>query len=128
MKAAPRVRAPIFRISLGNATLLSVLYLLFATLNDLARRLFTWRWSELLAEHLEEFPARTLRWAGLFSALRQAYLEGLIGTLGVRLLLGLTMVVLIYALAMAVGVMMWVGRWAYEKVQPKAKGGGAGAE
>lgn len=122
------MRAPIFRISLGNATLLSVLYLLVATLNDLARRQFTWRWSERLAEHLEEFPARTLRWVGLFDELRRAYLEGLIGTLGVRMLLGLTMVVVIYALAMWVGAVMWAGRWAYEKLQPDERNGGAGAE
>jgi hypothetical protein len=111
--------APIFRISLGNATLLSVLYLVAATLSDVARRVFTWRWTEVVSEHLEEFPARTLRWFGLFGPLRSAYLEGLLGPLAVRLVLGLTMVALIYALAMTVGAMMWVARWAYEKTQER---------
>ena len=85
---------------------------------DVARRVFNWRWAELASEHLEEFPARTLRWAGLFAPLRSAYLEGLIGPMMVRVALGLTMVVLIYALAMFVGALMWGGRWAYEKTLP----------
>jgi predicted lipid-binding transport protein (Tim44 family) len=115
--------APIFKISLANATLLSAVYLAVAALTDVLRRVFNWRWAELASEHLEEFPARTLRWAGLFGSLRGAYLEGLIGPLMVRVALGLTMVVLIYALAMFVGVMMWVGRWAYEKTQPQKPAG-----
>jgi hypothetical protein len=111
--------APIFRISLGNATLLSVLYLVVAIGSDIARRVFTWRWTELVSEHLEEFPARTLRWVGLFGPLRSAYLEGLVGPLMVRVVLGLTMVALIYLLAMAVGTLMWVARWAWEKTQAR---------
>jgi hypothetical protein len=117
---APPQPAPIFRISLGNATLLSVLYLVLATLNDVARRLFTWRWTEVLSDHLEEFPARTLRWFGLFKPLKEAYLTELIGPLAVRISLGLTMVVLIYALALGVGVMMWVVRFVYLKVNAPA--------
>jgi hypothetical protein len=111
--------APIFRISLGNATLLSVLYLVVATVNDLARRLFNWRFTEVLSDHLEEFPARTLRWFGLFGPLREAYVAELVGPLGVRLALGLTMVLLIYALALWVGAMMWTARFVYTKVQAR---------
>ncbi len=113
--------APLFRISLGNATLLSVVYLAAATLNDVLRRVFNWRLAEVVSEHLEEFPARTLRWAGLFGPLRSAYLEGLIGPLLVRVALGLTMVALIYALALFVGGMMWVARWVWEKAKARTK-------
>lgn len=108
-------RAPLFRISLGNATLLSVLYLATAAVTDVLRRWFTWRWAEFLSEALEEFPARALRWVGLFGPLRRAYLEGEVSALSVRLLLGLTMVVVIFSLAMLVGSLMWVGREVYER-------------
>jgi hypothetical protein len=114
--------APIFKISLGNATLLSVSYLVIATLNDIARRVFNWRFTEVVSDHLEEFPARTLRWAHLWRPLKDAYVQELIGPLGVRLSLGLTMVVLIYALAMFVGALMWLVRFVYLKVQAHGPG------
>lgn len=101
-------RVPVFKISLTNATLLSALYLLVASAVELIRRVWNPRWVERVSLSMEAFPARTLELLGLFQPLLDAYrTDALTGT-QVRLLYGLTTVIIIFALGMAVGVLMWL--------------------
>lgn len=112
-------RVPIFRISLANATLLTGVYLAVAVVVNLVRRQWTPRWAELLAEHLEDFPARTLKLVGLFDPLRQAYLDGQVSHFAVRCAMGLTVAVVIYATALLVGCLMWAVRavWLWKQAR-----------
>lgn len=97
---------PFFRISLSNATLLSVLYLGAAVALELIRRAFDFAWCERALRALEAFPARILEWVGLLEPLRRAFLDDKIGQLHVRLIYGLTTVAIIFVLAVGVGGLM----------------------
>lgn len=99
---------PVFRISLANASLLSGLYLLFAALVEVVRRIWNPRWIDRVSLSLEAFPARTLELVGLFEPLRRAWVEGRINQLEVRLIYGLTTIVIIFTLGSAVGAVMWL--------------------
>jgi hypothetical protein len=107
MNAAPRP-VPVFRISFTNATVLSTIYLLVATVVELLRRSVNPRWAERVSLALEAFPARTLELLGLFEPLRRAWVQGALSDTGVRLIYGLTTIALIFALGLAVGLGMWV--------------------
>jgi hypothetical protein len=99
-------RVPAFRVSLANATLLSAAYLLVAAAVEALRRTYNWRWVERLALALEAFPARLLKFFGLLEPLRRAWVEGAISDLQVRLIYGVTVVGLIYALGLVVGLLL----------------------
>ena len=101
-------RIPVFRISMKNATVLSALYLVFAAAVELTRRLFAFRWAESLSKALEEFPARVLHLVGLFEPLRDAYLRGNVNELVVRLAYGVTVVVIVFAMGLIVGGLLWL--------------------
>ena len=106
-------KIPVIRISLTNASILSGLYLLVAIAVELVRRTWNPRWVERVSRSLEDFPARTLELFGLFEPLRSAWVEGKISPLGVRLIYGLTTILVIFALGLAVGGVMWlIGRLA----------------
>ena len=99
---------PIFRISLYNATLLSGMYLLAATVLELVRRNFPARWADKACLEMEKFPARTLDLVGLLDPLKRAYAWGQVTDWQVRIAFGLTTIGLIFALAMLVGGGMWI--------------------
>ena len=99
---------PIFRISVYNATLLSGTYLLIATVLEVIRRNFTARWAEKGCLEMEKFPARTLDLIGLLDPLKRAYAWGDVSDWQVRVVFGLTTIVLIFILAMLVGGGMWL--------------------
>lgn len=99
---------PVFKISVANASLLSGAYLAVAVGVELVRRAWNPRWIDRVALSLEAFPARTLELLGLFEPLRQAWAEGRLGTLEVRLLYGVTTVGIIFSLGLLVGAVMWV--------------------
>jgi hypothetical protein len=98
---------PVFRISLTNATMLSVLYLVIAVVVEVVRRTSNARWAEQLSLALESFPARTLDLLGVLDPLRRAWVENHVPNLAVRLLYGATAVGIIFALGLAVGSAMW---------------------
>jgi len=98
---------PVFRISLTNATVLSVLYLAVAALVELTRRFSSARWAERFSLAMEVFPARALDSVGLFLPLRQAWVEGRLTDGEVRVLYGATTVGLIFVLGVLVGAGMW---------------------
>ena len=99
---------PVFKISLTNASILSGLYLSIAVLVELVRRAWNPRWIERVSLSLEAFPARTLELFGLFEPLRQAWVEDRISPLGVRFVYGFTTVIVIFALGLLVGTLMWL--------------------
>lgn len=105
MSTAP---VPVFRISLTNATLLSALYLFAASVVEIIRRQWNPRWVERISLSLEAFPARTLELFGLFEPMVRLYVHGDLSNTQVRLIYGLTTVLVIFALGAAVGAVMWL--------------------
>lgn len=112
----PIPRLPLLRIMLGNATLLSVVYLAFGLLLELLRRFYAARaperglWVERAWEGLDQLPGRVLELLGLLTPLRDGYLAGKVSELGLRLAFAATAVTLIFALALVVGGLMWMVR------------------
>ena len=102
---------PIFRISLSNATVLSVAYLAMAMLVEASRRWFPFRWTDRASLTVEWIPARTLDWLGLYQPVRQAVIDGSLSSFAVRMIFGATSVLAIFLVAMSVGLLMWSGRW-----------------
>lgn len=98
---------PVFRLSLTNATVLSVLYLTVAAMVELTRRFSSARWAERASFALEVFPARSLDFLGLFEPMRRAWIQGRLSDAQVRVLYGATTVVLIFGLGLVVGLGMW---------------------
>jgi hypothetical protein len=114
------VPIPIFRISMQNATILSVAYLLLATAIELSQRWFPFRWTDRAALTVEWIPARTLDWVGLYEPMRRALVEGRMSIFSVRLVFGLTSIAGIFVVALGVGISMWLGRWLLtRREQPK---------
>lgn len=110
---------PIFRISLQNATVLSVAYLMMSVVVEASARWYPLRWTERAAQTVEWIPARTLDWVGLFEPLRRAVLEDGLSMFVVRLVLGMTSIAGIFAVALSVGSLMWLGRWAIERAEKR---------
>jgi len=101
----------VFRISLTNATLLSVAYLVIATVIELLRRLTGARWAEQISKAIEGFPAGVLRFFRVFYPLQRAWVEQEVTDTQVRLIYGATVVVIIFALGLSVGAGMWLVAW-----------------
>ncbi len=99
---------PVVRISVHNATLLSVLYLTIATVLEGIRRIFNPRWAEKACLAMEAFPARAIDIVGLLVPLKHAYALGNISEIQVRLIFGFSTVVVIFLLALLVGTGMWL--------------------
>lgn len=97
---------PFVRLSLTNATVLSVLYLVVAVAVEVVRRVWNPRWAEQVSLVLESFPARTLELVGAFEPLRNAWLEHRVSDLTVRAVYGATAVALIFALGLLVGALL----------------------
>ncbi len=102
----PSGRVPVLRISLTNATVLSVGYLLFAAGVEVVRRELNPHWAERLSLSMEAFPARLLNVFGVFEPLRKAWLEGHVSEFQVRVIYGVTVVGLIFSMGFAVGLLM----------------------
>jgi hypothetical protein len=94
-------------LSLKNATVLSVLYLVAGTVVELARRVGNYRWADKLSLAFEAFPARTLDLVGLFQPMRTAWAADHLSGSQVRLIYGLTTVAIIFTIGTVVGVAMW---------------------
>jgi hypothetical protein len=94
----------------GNASLLSVLYLATGACIECWRRLRPSPWVERVSLALEALPARALELLGAMSALREYYVYGRISEVWVRVIFGATVIAIIFALAIALGVAMWMVR------------------
>ena len=102
---------PIFRISLANATVLSVAYLAMALIVDMSLIWLPFEWTDRASKTVEWIPSRTLDWLGLLEPMRQAMLDDRLTNFQARLILGVTSIAGIFAIAIAVGTLMWVGRF-----------------
>jgi hypothetical protein len=111
------VAIQIFRISLSNATVLSVAYLAMAILVEASRKWFPFRWTERASLTVEWIPARTLEWFGLYHVVRDAVIDGTLSNFEVRLILGAISVAGIFFVAMGVGLLMWCGRWVIHRAE-----------
>ncbi len=97
---------PLMRIMGGNAFLLSVLYLLVGIVVEGARRVRPSVFLQRLSLSLDSLPARALELVGWMEPLREAYFSGLISESVLRLVFGATTIVIIFLLAVVVGVFM----------------------
>jgi hypothetical protein len=94
------------RIMGGNAFLLSVLYLVVGIGVEIARRVWPTRFVQRLSLSLDSLPARALELVGWMEPLREAYFSGHISESTLRLVFGATTIVIIFLLAVVVGVFM----------------------
>lgn len=97
---------PLLRIMGSNAFLLSVIYLLVGIAVEGVRRLYPTRFIQRLSLSLDSLPARALEFTGWMEPLRTKYLNGQIPDYQVRLIFGVTTVVIIFLLAFAVGLLV----------------------
>jgi len=56
-----------------------------------------------------------LELSGALAPLRGAYLDGRLSELSLRLIFGATVVAVIFAMAVGIGILMWLGRWALSR-------------
>jgi hypothetical protein len=100
---------------MSNATVLSVAYLLMAVVVDASRAWFPFYWTERASFTVEWIPSRTLDWLGLLEPMKQAVLDDRLSNFEARLILGVTSVAGIFAIALAVGSLMWLTRAALSR-------------
>jgi hypothetical protein len=108
-------RPPLWPVLGGNAFILSVLYLVLGIAVELGRRFHPSRFLQRLSLSLDSLPARALELVGALGPLRDAYLDGRVSELTVRLVFGLTTLVVIFLLALLVGLAGWSLRNALER-------------
>lgn len=97
---------PLLRIMGSNAFLLSIIYLMVGTAVEAVRRVYPTRFIQRLSLSLDSLPARALELLGWMEPLRTDYLNGQIPDYQVRLIFGVTTVVIIFLLAFAVGLLV----------------------
>ena len=97
---------PLMRIMSGNAFLLSILYLLVGLGVEIGRRLWPSLFLQKLSLSLDSLPAKALELVGLMEPLREAYFSGQVREFVLRLVFGATTVLIIFLLAVVVGVVM----------------------
>ncbi|MFP2962325.1 hypothetical protein ACLEPN_32215 [Myxococcus sp. 1LA] len=101
-----RTDSPLLRIMWGNAFLLSLIYLLLGLGVEIALRLHPTSFLRRMSLSLDSLPARALELSGAMEPLRAAYFSGRIAEWGVRVVFGITTMVIIFLLAMVVGTLM----------------------
>lgn len=101
---------------LGNATIVSIVYLAGALIVELFRRFTSWRWPEKATLALDSLPGRTLEILGLMAELRRAYGMGELNEAWVRAAFGVTTIAIIFAIAIAVGFFLWLLRLSFERL------------
>jgi len=103
------------QMMVGNASLLSVIYLASGAVIEALRRIHPSPWMERASLALDSLPARVLDLLRVLGPLRGAYLDGRLSELSLRLIFGATVVAVIFAMAVGVGALMWLGRWALSR-------------
>jgi hypothetical protein len=108
------------QIMVGNASLLSVIYLAAGACIEGWRRLHPSPGVDRLSLALEALPARALELLGAMGALREYYVYGKISELWVRVIFGTTVIAIIFALAILLGMAMWTVRrlWEWPAARP----------
>jgi hypothetical protein len=101
-------RFPLLQIMLGNSFLLSAIYLGSGLVVECLRRLHPTETVVRMSLAMDRLPAGVLDAVGLLGPIREAYLHEEIGPWALRVVFGLTTVALIFALAILVGLGMWV--------------------
>ena len=104
-------RLSLAQIMVGNASLLSVIYLSAGVAIEALRRIHPAPWMERGSLALDSLPARVLDLLGALAPLRDAYVYGHVSEIALRLIFGATVVGVIFAMAFALGIAMWIGRW-----------------
>lgn len=104
--------SPLLQVMWGNAFLLSVLYLLVGIVVESIRRRYRSPFFERLSMALDSLPARALELTHGLEPLREAYFNGRVSDIGVRVIFGAVTVAVIFLLALVVGVLMAGLRWA----------------
>ncbi|MCP3104835.1 hypothetical protein LZ198_38815 [Myxococcus sp. K15C18031901] len=107
----------------GNAFLLSVLYLLVGLVVEIALNRWPSRFLQRLSLSLDSLPARALELVGAMEPLRAAFFSGHIPEFGVRLVFGVTTVVVIFLLALVVGTLMGGLRYLLARSAARRHGG-----
>lgn len=118
----PRGGYPMLSIMAGNAFLLSIIYLSVGLVVEVLRRYFPSRLLMRLSLSLDSLPARALEVLGLMQPLSEAYLDHRITESGLRLVFGATTVVIIFLLALVVGLLMGGLRVWLERRSPRNAG------
>jgi len=111
----PSPRLPLARMMFGNATLLSVVYLGIGLVAETVRRTTNARWAEWLCVAMDQLPAGALSLMRLMRPLRTAYVDGSVSEFWLHVVFGLMTVAIIFAMAVLVGVGMWIARALWER-------------
>jgi len=106
-RQAGEERFPLLQIMLGNSFLLSAIYLGSGLVVESLRRIHPTQTVVRMSIAMDRLPAGVLDAVGLLEPIREAYLHEEIGPGVLRVVFGLTTVVLIFALALVVGFGMW---------------------
>lgn len=106
----PPPQVPLFRIMIGNATLLSIVYLAFGVMFEVLRRLHPAGWVMRAVLVLDSLPARTIELLGWMESLRYAYVYGQVSEVSLRLIFSATTIAIIFLMALVVGAGMWLVR------------------
>lgn len=108
MSTPPRPQGgyPLLRIMVGNALLLSIVYLAIGLLVELAYRYRPSVFLKRLSLSLDSLPARALELVGAMEPLSEAYFSGRLTEPWVRLIFGATTIAIIFLLALVVGLLM----------------------
>ena len=96
------------RVVVANALALAVAYLGAGLVVETIRRVYPSRGVLTLSFALDALPAQALSLCGLLGPLREAYLQGQLGEVGLRAIFGATALAVIFLLAAVLGL---VGAW-----------------
>jgi len=99
-------RYPLARVMVGNALLLSAIYLALGLALEILLRFYPAHWAEEASAALDSLPARTLQLVGALAPLSRAFAYGHLSTFWVRIIFGATTVAVIFFVALVVGLVM----------------------
>ncbi len=116
-----RPRLSLVQIMVGNASLLSVLYLAAGAAIEALRRLHSTPGIERASLAMDSLPARALELAGAMGKLRELYVYGRLSELWLRIIFGATVVAIVFAMAFVLGALMWLVRWVLEWQAARAR-------
>jgi hypothetical protein len=118
-------RFPLLRIMLGNAFLLSGLYLGLGLVVEVMRRWFPSERVDMISLTLDSLPGRVLMLLGVMPKLRELYLYHSLSNGTLRLIFALTTMGVIFALALVVGAGMFCVAKLAERGKPGQPTSGA---
>jgi hypothetical protein len=111
----PPERFPLLRIMLGNAFLLSGIYLVLGLVVEVLRRWFPSEQADTLSLTLDALPGNVLVMLGVMPKLRELHSYHLLSNGTLRLIFSVTTLGVIFALALVVGAGMYVVAKATER-------------